>query len=774
MGRDHWYEAAKQEFPADFKPEPTVFKGGLDRMIQLWEKAREKNSGGYGGNRLFQCEGWAGTGSVTSCSPFTATIVGAMFDPDGGDDKKVWAPKYDNGTKPLTSLFYGMHNGNFIGKDEKTKKTSDQSLGRLKWFEENKWYQDRKTYLAKPWPYTGARWCNDSAHSLVHYNLGYEIDPRDMRRGDMVGIDWVSGHGHATFCWDVHLNDKGEVDCFMYLSSNSPGKLGVCVSTWPRSMRVKESGGKYKAIDPPIFKDDDRYVTGGEWMVLPHLRSPDVDKTTFKLYPNKVQGQDNYGQYAVSSLRVTRFWGFPPPENPHGILLANNGPDAHRLAKYTQPEPYSKGTCEKPGKGKASTKPVKKSEPEPKKVVTPEPKQQKKDETLPHQYQVECALAELFAAKWIEKDPGQPDSVADAQSAAAVADFQQKFKVEGEPKSAGPKTRRALEKALADLHAGKPNPNDKTEKKPELESFHFSPNTVEVGGTTQLGVTGKNLDLVKSYEVTLTDAKTGASEVVTARITIKHGGGSEAITIPEKFGPGSTLSVKVAGGGTTKSSDAPLHIAKPRLTIQEWVWDDKEWPPHMQDIVKQLRLTQKPQGPFEPRKITTYGVWDRMADGDTPVLNDKGKTIGHVDKKCLYLADLAATMRLDGRILNLVSSGNVFDPATGKASFDKFNPKKSKWIDVTKQAPWGMGAKMPLVPFRTIAINGAKEKNLYGKKVFISELAGMRLPTGETHNGMCIIGDAGGVEAGKQLDLFVGVDGNSIGLPAVCNVEILS
>jgi peptidoglycan hydrolase-like protein with peptidoglycan-binding domain len=206
-------------------------------------------------------------------------------------------------------------------------------------------------------------------------------------------------------------------------------------------------------------------------MCLPHVAHTDVVKETFKLWPSNVCGKANWGQYAIANLRVTRFWGFPPPENPHGTLLGDNADLARQYARYQQPEPFSKGTCTKPGGGKSvAAKSTKKSNPEPKKAVAPTQAQQKKEEAAPHQMWVESALLDLFNARWIAKDPGKPDSIADAQSKAAIEDFQSKFKITGEPGSAGPKTRAALEKALADLHDGKPNPNDKKPPAPVIDS----------------------------------------------------------------------------------------------------------------------------------------------------------------------------------------------------------------------------------------------------------------------------------------------------------------
>lgn len=761
---------AEAEFPADFAPKPTVFASDGDaigRMTKLWNKARDANFGGYGGGRLFQVKDWSGTSTVTSCSPFTATIIGMLFDPDGGTDKTVWEPKFDNGTKPLPPLFYTMHNGDFP--------KGPYGAARVGWFAENKWCPHSTDYLGnenKSKYAAGAYWVNDSARSLVWYGLGYEIDPRDMRRGDMIGLDWGTGGGHATFCWDVHLDDSGAVDCWLLLSSNSTSKVGVSVYTYPHTQFLDHSSGKWKATKIPYFDNDDMFITKGNWMVLPHLRRTDVKRETFKTWPDNVIDRSNGYGFHVAGLRVTRFWGFPPPDSPHGTVVTSDILEqAKRLTKFpVQPEPYSKGTCVQPGTKKSvSSKPVKKTEPEPKKAVAPAPVPQAKDDAAAHQRWVEGALAELYQAKWIAADPGKPDAITDAQSKAAIEDFQKKFKVTGEDGHGGPKTRAALEQARTDLHAGKPNPNDQA-RKPSIEQFYWSPNTVDAGGAVTLGVKGENLDLVTAYTVALTDKQTGTTDSVTLQIAAKHGAGSASLNVPRRFRAGATLGLQLSAAGITKTSDVALYIAVPPPPPRDWPWDEAAWPAHVRDIVAQLRAAATNHGYAKLRSITQYGVWDSVADGDVVVRDPKGRALGHADKRSLYLADLEGTMRLGDKILSLASSGNAFD-ASGKASFDRFDPAKSKWIDVCAQAPWGMGAKMPLIPFRTLA-HDPRTESLYGRRVYIAELAGIKLPTGEVHNGVCIVGDAGGMQDGA-FDLFIGPEAGRIALPATCNVELL-
>ena len=81
------------------------------------------------------------------------------------------------------------------------------------------------------------------------------------------------------------------------------------------------------------------------------------------------------------------------------------------------------------------------------------------------------------------------------------------------------------------------------------------------------------------------------------------------------------------------------------------------------------------------------------------------------------------TMRLHGRVLNIESSGHVYDLIVEKVingkrvqkrkpNPAKFEPSKSRWHDVTDRAPWGAGARMPLIPFRTLACNGTHEPRI--------------------------------------------------------------
>src|SRR5438046_4126938 len=51
----------------------------------------------------------------TSCSPFTATVIGMLFDPSRATKGDSFQPMYDNGKVALPHAFYSMHQGNYFG-----------------------------------------------------------------------------------------------------------------------------------------------------------------------------------------------------------------------------------------------------------------------------------------------------------------------------------------------------------------------------------------------------------------------------------------------------------------------------------------------------------------------------------------------------------------------------------------------------------------------------------------------------------------------------------
>ena len=180
---------------------------------------------------------------------------------------------------------------------------------------------------------------------------------------------------------------------------------------------------------------------------------------------------------------------------------------------------------------------------------------------------------------------------------------------------------------------------------------------------------------------------------------------------------------------------------------------------------------------------------EKLDPGDVEVKSPDGEVFGTVSEHSLMLADIEGTMRLHGRILNISHSGNVYEPrevivdgkkvTKKKPVRSKFDPDKSRWHDVTKKAPWGSGSKLPLIPFRVLAINAKLNKQLYKRKVYIKQLDGLTMVNGDKHNGICIVGDCGGMRK-THFDFFVGREDHHITIPSVshggatiCEIKIL-
>ena len=94
---------------------------------------------------------------------------------------------------------------------------------------------------------------NTWPRSVIFFNLGRAVERTELRRGDCVHIEWMSGGGHAVFVWDVHQNERGEVDAFQYVSAN--GKMadggsggGIAVET-RRRLKIARPIPNHQRID---------------------------------------------------------------------------------------------------------------------------------------------------------------------------------------------------------------------------------------------------------------------------------------------------------------------------------------------------------------------------------------------------------------------------------------------------------------------------------------------------------------------------------------------
>ncbi|MBL8620503.1 MAG: hypothetical protein JNK64_04340 [Myxococcales bacterium] len=342
---------------APFAPAPTILNGGIDRAVRCWEACREANPGGYGAGVVQRVDGWGmRVSDVTSCSPFTATATAMMLhraaSGDGGPDplefppaERLWTPCFDGGTTPLPADFYQLSNGFYLSGDGEVPRR--RALARIL----ADLPADAPLVVARP-----GREPDDAdrtSGALLLFNLGYEIEPADMRRGDFVGIAWGHWGAHASFCWDVHLAADGAVDAFQFVSANSGPGVSIAARDYEPFFATEHHGGQltYRALHQPHLADRELNVTAGRWECLPGGRAADVDVTTFIADVPRRNCIDASnapsGKYYVRALRVIRFWGVAPPERAAALdsPLAASFPLATALAREAAPPPFA---CARP------------------------------------------------------------------------------------------------------------------------------------------------------------------------------------------------------------------------------------------------------------------------------------------------------------------------------------------------------------------------------------------------------------------------------------------
>jgi len=407
--------------------ETTQLPGGVGRIIQVCEDLRERNQDGYvpriGGilaniKNHGSLAAWPNC-KGTTCTPFTATVIAVAFDPKypRDDEHDPYVPLFNGGADPLMpySVFHVAHNAN------------DQAV-----------------------------------NSVVKYGLAKEVPKTEMRRGDLVEITWnPDGGGHGVFCWDVHLDDRGEVDCFQILGSNGP-RPGVSIygcsgDRWLTGHNAKlksevkeiEVHGKKKPVTiwsyaehgdykkaenkhGKIFVDEPEIVASGVWLALPGVSK--INAKTFRVTPGTIFYSDPT-KFSVRNVRCARFHYADKPPQPYCMKdgsapAAANEPPGH----FDAPVTTVKGQD------------IKKNPDAPKKV---QPKPVKQDEKKPLNWQrgVELALQQFFRTGWIDSDPGQSENINDSKSQAAIKEFQKKFKLKVDG-IVGPQTRGTIARQL--------------------------------------------------------------------------------------------------------------------------------------------------------------------------------------------------------------------------------------------------------------------------------------------------------------------------------------
>jgi hypothetical protein len=93
-----------------------------------------------------------------------------------------------------------------------------------------------------------------------------------------------------------------------------------------------------------LFVDNDLYVTDAWWYCLPGVARNDVMLDTFrspKPSANHIVDKANNGGNAMAKLGAVRFWGFAPPDAPHGDALTDETRElATQLCQWQMTPPY--------------------------------------------------------------------------------------------------------------------------------------------------------------------------------------------------------------------------------------------------------------------------------------------------------------------------------------------------------------------------------------------------------------------------------------------------
>ncbi len=623
----------------------TKVPGGVDTLAKIWEDLRTRNEDGYvsmcgGLLALFKhknglpyppnCKG-------TVCSPFVATVTGMAFDPSYPRkdlDGDPYVPMANEGKEELPFPgFYG------IAKD-------------------------------------------DSPGAAIAYGLATKVDETAIRRGDIIGIDWTPKGGHAVFVWDVHLDANGKVDAFQFLSSNGSikvgkGGAGVSIggcggSDWitgdcaetesitkkvkkkdPKtkeekevdvtSVQMKTRGNLAKAKTPLFDVSNDDIIKKGTWYAVPNNRpdfstheKKDAWHATFKVRPEKVVVSGNYSIAAMKCARLN-YDGAPPAP--------------HCMRDGAAPPPPKPGHTEAPAvlvKGDAI-----KSDPKAPQKVPPKPAKQEKDRVVDWQYFAEQALKVLFDKKWIKTAPGKTEDIHDANTQAALKEFQKLFALslsgfldketvaELEKQLEAAQEHHETQKKLRDLHDGKklssdPRPIDGTnhaqtksavdefQKKnalkptgvpdaatrakvadvhaasaatadapglsPHVKCLYWIGNFADVAGTATLRMHSSDLKVCELCDIHLIDEVSKTEVVATVQLNVDGDVSQVDVPMPPDFVKGALVDAKVVTQSAGEMTTvAPIRIGGTELADWRPYVDQDSVPDDLIDKIKRNR-----------------------------------------------------------------------------------------------------------------------------------------------------------------------------------------
>ncbi len=358
---------------------PTPSPARLERLLWTWEELRRLNTHGYRTSSaeppstwLVRIE-WAGgrrcgssVGRGTTCSPFVTQSTAMLY---SQGDEGPYVPRLADGQ--ALPIAFSHASNSVLNPKLRAHAELMAKLG--------------MTPADNEWP-----------RPIIFFNLGYAVEPTELRRGDAVHIDWMNGGGHAVFCWDVHLNERGEVDAFQYVSSNgsiagggSGGGISVGGTSRGAGGMLTVLPGGVQVHKSPLFVDDERYVTEGAWVTWDHAVAGRVLRD--------LRGRPTSAVKLVRRVKAARFHGIDPAQTP--LYAMGEDRPGQGIAK---PSALPGAAADSGGDS---------------------------DGLPPDVQSVQRRLKLLFLIGWLKSDIGAVDGKAGRKTQAAIIEFQRQQKL---------------------------------------------------------------------------------------------------------------------------------------------------------------------------------------------------------------------------------------------------------------------------------------------------------------------------------------------------------
>jgi peptidoglycan hydrolase-like protein with peptidoglycan-binding domain len=547
----------------------TKLPGGPARLIQIAEDLRERNTDGYlsgvGGVLAKVKNGAVPVNSATTCSPFTGTVIGVAFDPTYPRDDlngDPYVPMCNGGNDPLPfTEWFHVHNT----LNQPVQSIVNYGLG-------------EKIDLKKVrrGDQLGIDWFHGGGHSVFVWDVHLDAN------GDVDCLQIIGSHG----------NSPG-YGVYIYGCNGARWLTGSV----PKAGKLK-SGSLKKAKDK-IFVDEEEIVKTGWWFGLPGVKK--VDLSTFRVKPARVI---SYAETAglcfgdKDSVRAARFFYDGDPPAPY-CMKDGSAP----AAEVTQPghidAPVTtvKGNDLKKDPAAATKVPPKPAAQDEKKplnwqldveaamqelfragwitsdpgdsddindsktqaaikefqkllklqvdgIVGPQTKGAiaKQLPAVHKQAAAQEMLGQLFRGQKLKSDPGSPDGTNNAQTAAAVKEFQQ---ANGLDPSGLPDadTQAKLLHAISDAAAT----SSQHGLNPAVLLLYWLGNSTPPGGSATLRMHGLDLKVGFTLQVFLKDIASGKE--IDSKLTIAVTGDQSelVIPIPANFGEGALVGARVTG-----------------------------------------------------------------------------------------------------------------------------------------------------------------------------------------------------------------------------------